>query len=54
MTPAPPELIARMVKQSTAESGVPERLEDPVVARQIAVFLGAADRPSPRRRRHAA
>lgn len=54
MNPAPAELIARMVKQSTAESGVPERLEDPVVARQIAVFLGTADRPPRARRRSAA
>lgn len=53
MTPAPAELIARMVKQSTAESGVPERLEDPVVARQVAVFLWAAANLSPRRRRAA-
>lgn len=54
MTPAPAELIARMVKRSTAASGVPERLEDPVVARQVAIFLGAVDRSTSSRRARAA
>jgi len=49
MTPAA-ELIARMVKRSTAASGVPEHLEGPVVARQIAVLLVTARTPTRRQR----
>lgn len=34
-------VIARMVAASTAASGVPERLEDPIVARRVADALAA-------------
>ena len=41
------DVVAAKVRETTASSGVPERLEDALVAARVAAVLKRADRPRP-------
>lgn len=45
--PIAPDVVARMVAKSRAASGVPDQLDDPVVARRLAVLLSPTRETTP-------